>query len=260
MREWKSEWVTFQHRQACSACQEWVNERVRVWEWLLSIDMKTKLVQHVKSDWMRHWKSVKVWECESVKVREWFLSIDMKTKVVQHVESAWMRDWKSVRVREFFKFLKTFLVPSFCLTFRHFFYLITPSCEFRVHRAGSQLKMSERQTKAGNQITLSLSLTISLFLTLTLIQSLIQSLLTCWTTFVFISMLKSHPHTFSLSLSLAISLSHSFNLSFNHSRHAEQVLFSCLGSKVTVSSRNFFLTAPPSPSPVSLGVIELVPS
>ena len=65
--------------------------------------------------------------------------------------------------------------------------------------------MSERQTKAGNQITLSL--TISLFLTLTLIQSLIQSLLTCWTTFVFISMLKTHPHTFSLSLSLAISLS-----------------------------------------------------
>ena len=51
--------------------------------------------------------------------------------------------------------------------------------------------MSERQTKAGNQITLSLSLTISLFLTLTLFQSLIESLLTCWTTFVFISMLKS---------------------------------------------------------------------
>ena len=28
------------------------------------------------------------------------LSIEMKTKVVQHVESDWMRDWKSVRVRE----------------------------------------------------------------------------------------------------------------------------------------------------------------
>ena len=28
------------------------------------------------------------------------LSIDMKTNVVQHVESEWMRDWKSVRVRE----------------------------------------------------------------------------------------------------------------------------------------------------------------
>ena len=28
--------------------------------------------------------------------------------------------------------------------------LVTLSCEFRVHRAGSQLKMSECQTKAGN--------------------------------------------------------------------------------------------------------------
>ena len=114
--------------------------------------------------------------------------------------------------------------------------------------------------------SLSLSLTISLFLTLTLIQSLIQSLLTCWTTFVFISMLKTHPHTFSLSLSLAISLSlsHSFNLSFNHSRHAEQVLFSSLCSKVAVYSRKlqwFFLTSSSSsPYPVSLEFIELVPS
>ena len=60
-----------------------------------------------------------------------------------------------------------------------FFLTATLSREFGVYGAGSQLKMSERQTKAGNQITLSLSLTISLFLTLTLIQSLIQSLLTC---------------------------------------------------------------------------------
>ena len=37
---------------------------------LLSLDMKTKVVQHVKSDWMRHWKSVKVWECESVRAWE----------------------------------------------------------------------------------------------------------------------------------------------------------------------------------------------
>ena len=37
----------------------------------------------------------------------------------------------------------------------------------------------------------SLSHSLSLFLTLTLFQSLIQSLLTCWTSFVFISMLKS---------------------------------------------------------------------
>ena len=58
----------------------------------------------------------------------------------------------------------------------------------------------------------------------------------------------SHFLTLTLSLSLShshsFSLSHSFNLSFNHSRHAEQVLFSCLGSKVTVYSRKlqwFFL-------------------
>ena len=36
-------------------------------------------------------------------------------------------------------------------------------------------------------------------------------------------------HTFTLS--------HSLNLSFNHSRHAEQLLFSCLSSKLTVYSR-----------------------
>ena len=61
---------------------------------------------------------------------------------------------------------------------------------------------------------------------LSLFQSLIHSLLTCWTTFIFMSMLKSHSHT--------LSLSHSFNLSFNHSRHAEQVLFSSLCWKLTV--------------------------
>ena len=32
--------------------------------------------------------------------KQWLLSIEMKTKVVQHVESDWMRDWKSVRVRK----------------------------------------------------------------------------------------------------------------------------------------------------------------
>ena len=60
VRECDSERVTFQHRhenKSCSACQEWVKEwdervrweceSVRVWEWLLSIEMKTKVVQHV---------------------------------------------------------------------------------------------------------------------------------------------------------------------------------------------------------------------
>ena len=50
------------------------------------------------------------------------LSIDMKTKVVQHVESQWMREWESERVRKWEneRVWESDLVPSFCLTFRHF--------------------------------------------------------------------------------------------------------------------------------------------
>ena len=48
---------------------------------------------------VRECESARVWEWESVKVREWLLSIDMKTKVVQHVKSEWMREWKNERVR-----------------------------------------------------------------------------------------------------------------------------------------------------------------
>ena len=74
----------------------------------LSIDMKTKVVQHVESEWIREWKSesvrVRHWESEIVwewlvRGREWLLSIDMKTKVVQYDESEWMRDCEIVRVR-----------------------------------------------------------------------------------------------------------------------------------------------------------------
>ena len=46
-----------------------------------------------------------------------------RVKVVKVVKVA-----KVVKVKEceFFKFLKTFLVPSFCLTFRHFFIFSLP--------------------------------------------------------------------------------------------------------------------------------------
>ena len=125
-------------------------------QWVFSIEMKTKLVQHVESDWMRDWKSVRVRkseseiarESESEKVWGWVLSIEMKTKVVQHVKSDWMRDWMSVRVRkseivresESEREWECDLVPSFCLTFRHFFdSILTRSPGIRVHRAGSQL-------------------------------------------------------------------------------------------------------------------------
>ena len=83
----------------------------------------------------------------------------------------------------------------------------------------------------------TLSLCHFLTLTLSLFHSLIHSFLTCWTTFVFMYMLKNHSLTFTLSHSRTLTLSHSFNVSFNHSRHAEQVLFSCLGSKLAVYSR-----------------------
>ena len=81
---------------------------------------------------------------------------------------------------------------------------------------------------------------------------------------------KSLSHFLTLSLSLfhshSFSLSHSFNLSFTHSRHAEQVLFSSLCSKVAVVGENCnghfwtFSSSSAAPSPVSLDVIELVPS
>ena len=48
-------------------------------------------------------------------------------------------------------------------------------------------------------------------LTLSLSQSLIHSLSSYWTTFVFMSMLKSHSHTISLSQCLTLSLFHSIS-------------------------------------------------
>ena len=50
------------------------------------------------------------------------LSLDMKTKVVQHVPRIIFNVFKVFEFSSFqvFKFFKTFLVPSFCLTFRHF--------------------------------------------------------------------------------------------------------------------------------------------
>ena len=52
----------------CESARVWESESVRVWEWLLSIEMKTKVVQHVKSDSMRDWKSVSVRKSERVRV------------------------------------------------------------------------------------------------------------------------------------------------------------------------------------------------
>ena len=83
------------------------------------------------------------------------------------------------------------------------FFYITPSTDIRVHRAGSQLKMSERQTKAGNQ---------EIFQNF---HTLIHSLLTCWTTYHVYAQ-KSLSHTLSLSILWLLSklwISHTLSLS-----------------------------------------------
>ena len=105
-------------------------------QWLLSIDMKTKVVQHVESDWMRDWKSVRVRERECVRVRAWecesdlwaSMSIDMKTsQIVRECESERMRECECERVREFFKtFLRNyFWFPAF--VWRSDIYIFFPS-------------------------------------------------------------------------------------------------------------------------------------
>ena len=139
-------------------------------------------------------------------------------------------------------------------------------------------KMFDRQTKAGHlefflmfsnvfhcyllSFSLSRSLTISLAHSFTLFQSIIESLLPCGTTFVFIPMLQSHTHTHSQDLtlthSLTLSISHSITLDmlnmFCFHLYAQKSLF------VAGNCNVFFGTSTTTPSPVSLDVIELVPS
>ena len=81
----------------------------------------------------------------------------MKTKVVQHVPRINLSYFKFQNFK-FSNFLKFSLVPSFCLTFRHFFDSIiiiisssTLSCEFTDHRAGSVLKISANSKSPPHQ-------------------------------------------------------------------------------------------------------------
>ena len=57
--------------------------------------------------------------------------------------------------------------------------IVTLSTDIRVHRAGSQLKMSERQTKAGNQECFENLKNFHNFHNYHNFHSLILSLLTC---------------------------------------------------------------------------------
>ena len=86
--------------------------------------------------------------------------------------------------------------------------------------------MSECQTKAGNQITL---LSLSHSRTLVILNNF------CFHVYAQKSLSHSLILKPSHSLNVSLSLSHSFALSFTHSPHAEQLLFSCLCSKVTLT-------------------------
>ena len=118
---------------------EWDNVR------LLSIDMKTKVVQHVESEWMREWKSEIVWECESEREtfehrhenKNWSCPNDQHkhlTYDMWHVKCdiAHVTMWQTVTFElthenkscSEHSNIQTFMVPSFCLTFRHFFHSI----------------------------------------------------------------------------------------------------------------------------------------
>ena len=97
-------------------------------------------------------------------------------------------------------------------------------------------KMSERQTRGGNLANL-------LTWSLANLHSLIHSLWTCWTTFVFMSMLKSHSHSLTLSLSLFLTLT----LSISHSITLDMLNNFC-----------FHLYAPKSLSHISLSLLSLL--
>ncbi len=87
---------------------------------------------------------------------------------------------------------------------------------------------------------------------------------TCWTTFVFISMLKSHSHTLSISVLLLLSLLS--QVSPSHSLYLDMMNNSCFhvyAQKSLFFSKNckrVFWTASALPNPVNLEFIELVPS
>ena len=70
--------------------------------------MKTKIIQYSELEWVN--ERVKELECKSETLWKWD-----SVRVVQYDENEGMRDCESERVREWD------LVPSCCLTFRHFY-------------------------------------------------------------------------------------------------------------------------------------------
>ena len=95
--------------------------------------------------------------------------------------------------------------------------------------------MSEHQTKAGNQECfekLSILLLLSLLSLLSLFHSLYLDMLNNFCFYVYAQ--KSLSHSFTFTTFAAFTTFTTFTLSFNHSQHAEQVLFSSLCWKLNV--------------------------
>ena len=119
---------------------------------ILSIEMKTKLVQHVKSEWMRDWKSVRVresvWEWERESVRVTFEHRDENKSCSACPE--WVNERVQVlqvlQILQVLKVLQNSWFPAFVWLSEIFYIsisIITFTCYFWVHRAGSPLKIAK---------------------------------------------------------------------------------------------------------------------
>ena len=132
---------------------------------------------------------------------------------------------------------------------------LTPlSCEFRTHRAGSQLKNVWMSDKSWEPSSLSHSPTVSLS------HSISFYMLNNFCFHGYAQ--KSLSYSFAFTTFATFTTFTTFNVSLSLSQHAEQLLFSCLCSKLSVKTENcnevFWITS--SPYALTLEFKELVPS
>ena len=111
-------------------------------QWLMSMDMKTKLVQHV----MRINISISHWHltCDMWHNNKYsLLSLHMNTKVVQHVPRINISIWHDMPTQtQSPSQTQSQLVPSFCKDILHFYFIssLVLTYDKTCHWAGSQLK------------------------------------------------------------------------------------------------------------------------
>ena len=91
--QWENVRVTFEHRhenKSCSACPEWVNERVQVCKSLqpCNLDMKS-IIRHV--DRLKEWESVRVFSPINSYFWAWTWKQNLFSMLI-------VSEWESVRV------------------------------------------------------------------------------------------------------------------------------------------------------------------